>query len=86
MATHDAIATVAVRAPLEVVQVPTLHPEASEVRVKTEWTAMGPLELHQADGGLLVKHPQILGDAVAGTVIEVGPGIKSLKIDDKVGS
>ena len=40
--------------------------------------------MHQNDGGLLVKHPQILGDGVGGTVVEVGPDAKRLKVGDKV--
>ncbi len=84
MATHAAIVTVAPRAPLEVHEVLTVIPLAGEVRVRVEWTASTPLDLHQADGGLLVKHPQVLGDGLAGTVVEVGPHVKALKVDDKV--
>ena len=85
MSTHSAIVTTALRAPLEITQVPTLRPEAGEVKVQTEWTSMGPLQLHQADGGLLVSHPQILGDSIAGTVVEVGSHVKGLSVGDKVG-
>lgn len=84
MATHTAIVTTAIHAPLETLQVPTITPRAGEVRVRVEWTASTPLDLHQADGGLLVKHPQVLGDTIAGTVVEVGADVKSLKIGDKV--
>ncbi len=52
--------------------------------VRVEWTASTPLDLHQNDGGLLVKHPQILGDGMAGTVVELGPKVKHLKIGDQV--
>jgi len=75
---------VAVRAPLQVIQVPTISPAEGEVRVRVEWVASTPLDLHENDGGLLVKHPQVLGDSTAGTVVEVGPGVKNLKIGDKV--
>lgn len=84
MSTHEAVVTVATRAPLQIHQVPTVHPSEGEVRIRVEWTASTPLDLHQADGGLLVKHPQVLGDGIAGTVVEVGPGIKHLRINDKV--
>lgn len=84
MSTHKAVATVAVRAPLEIIQVPTVKPVDREVRIKVEWTASTPLDLHQNDGGLLVKHPQILGDGVAGTVEEVGPMVRNLTIGDQV--
>lgn len=84
MTTHSAVATVAVRATLELIQVPTVAPGEGEVRVRNEWTASTPLDLHQNDGGLLVKHPQILGDGVGGTVIEVGEKVRNLRIGDKV--
>jgi len=84
MSTHNAIATVAIRAPLEIIQVPTVRPVDQEVRLRVEWTASTPLDLHQNDGGLLVKHPQILGSSVAGTVEEVGPIVQNLAVGDKV--
>ncbi|KAF2815411.1 GroES-like protein [Mytilinidion resinicola] len=84
MATHNAVVTVGLKAPLEIRQVPTTPPTKGEVRVRVEWTASTPLDLHQNDGGLLVKHPQILGDGTAGTVVEIGPGVNNLKVGDKV--
>jgi NADPH:quinone reductase-like Zn-dependent oxidoreductase len=81
MATHAAIVTVGPGLPLEIHQVPTPTPT---VRVKSEWTASTLLDLHEADGGLLVKHPQGLGDGVAGTVVEIGPDVTRLKVGDKV--
>jgi D-arabinose 1-dehydrogenase-like Zn-dependent alcohol dehydrogenase len=84
MSTHKAVATVAIRAPLEIIEVPTIRPIEREVRVKVEWTASTPLDLHQNDGGLLVKHPQILGDGVAGTVVEVGDMVRNLTVGDQV--
>jgi NADPH:quinone reductase-like Zn-dependent oxidoreductase len=84
MSTHSSIATVGIKAPLAIVQVPTVRPTGNQVRVRVEWTASTPLDLHQNDGGLLVKHPQVLGDSTAGTVVEVGPDAKTLKVGDKV--
>jgi NADPH:quinone reductase-like Zn-dependent oxidoreductase len=84
MSTHSAIATIGIKAPLGVVQVPTVKPTGEQVRVHVEWTASTPLDLHQNDGGLLVKHPQVLGDGTAGTVVEVGPDVKNLTVGDEV--
>ena len=84
MATHKAVATVAVRGKLALIDVPTVTPTGRQVRVHVEWTASTPLDLHQNDGGLLVTHPQVLGDGVAGTVVEAGPDVKNLSVGDKV--
>jgi NADPH:quinone reductase-like Zn-dependent oxidoreductase len=84
MSTHSAVATVAVKAKLSLIQVATVKPIGNQVRVRNEWTASTPLDLHQNDGGLLVTHPQVLGDGTAGTVVEVGPDVQRLKIGDKV--
>jgi|SRR5690242_18614283 len=84
MSTHHAVATVGVKAKLGLIQVPTVKPVSGQVRVRSEWTASTPLDLHQNDGGLLVQHPQVLGDGTAGTVVEVGPDVKSLNVGDKV--
>lgn len=81
---HKAIVTVGIKASLETLQVPTIKPTGNQVRVHVEWTASTPLDLHQNDGGLLVQHPQVLGDGTAGTVIDVGPQVKRLKMGDKV--
>lgn len=84
MATHDAVATVGVRQPLAIIQSPTIKPKSGEVRVQVLWTASTPLDLHESDGGLLVSHPQILGDGIAGKVVEVGPDVKDLCVGDEV--
>jgi NADPH:quinone reductase-like Zn-dependent oxidoreductase len=84
MSTHAAVVTVAARAPLEVHQVPTITPSAGEVQVRVEWTASTPLDLHQSDSGILIVHPYVLGSGGAGTVIKLGPGVKRLKLGDKV--
>ena len=85
MATHAAIVTVAPRALLEIHQVPTPIPKPGEVLLRNEWTASTPLDLHQNDGHLLVTPPQILGDGLAGTVVQTGRGSTSnLEVGDQV--
>jgi NADPH:quinone reductase-like Zn-dependent oxidoreductase len=84
MPTHPAIVTVAPHSRLQVLQVETPIPTLNEALIHVEWTASTPLDLHQADGHLLVTPPQVLGDGVAGTVISVGPDAKRLKPGDKV--
>ena len=84
MNTHPAVVTVAPGQPLEVQQIPTPPPKDNEIRVRAGWTASTPLDLHQADGGLLVNHPQILGDGTAGTIVEIGTGVTKYKVGDLV--
>lgn len=84
MSTHSAVVTTGLKEPLALLKVPTVKPTGEQVRVRVEWTASTPLDLHQNDGGLLVKHPQVLGDGTAGTVVEVGPGVKRLRVNDQV--
>ncbi len=84
MSTHAAVATVGIKAELGLIQVPTVKPTGEQVRVRSERTASTPLDLYQNDGGLLVKHPHVLGDSTAGTVVEIGPDVKRLKVGDKV--
>ena len=84
MAYHNAVVTTAARAPLSLTKVPTIQPTDREVLLHVEWTASTPLDLHQADGGFLVKHPLVMGSNPAGTVVEVGPNVKNLTVGDKV--
>jgi len=85
MGTHKAVATVGIKKPLEIIQVPTISPTGDEVRVRVQWVASTPLDLHINDGGLgITSYPQTLGDSVAGTVVEVGPESKRLSVGDKV--
>ncbi|CZR62473.1 related to Zn-dependent oxidoreductases [Phialocephala subalpina] len=84
MSTHAAVVSVAIRAPLDVIQIPTVKPGDGEVLVKVQWTASTPLDLHQNDGSLLVNHPQVLGSGIAGIVVELGLQVKNLKVGDQV--
>ena len=82
--THKAVNTVKARQPLALHDVPTPEPTGDEILVHVKWTASTPLDLHQADGGLLVNHPQILGDSSAGTVAAVGSEVTSFAVGDQV--
>jgi NADPH:quinone reductase-like Zn-dependent oxidoreductase len=84
MPTHAAVVTVAPGASLQIHQVPTPVPQHDEIRVRALWTASTPLDLHQADGGLLVSHPQVLGDGIVGPVVEIGPAVTKYKVGDVV--
>jgi NADPH:quinone reductase-like Zn-dependent oxidoreductase len=81
---HKAVVTVGPRQLLQLIDVPTPTPKANELLVRVDWTASTPLDLHQADGGLLVEPPQVLGDSCAGPVVAVGPHVKNFVVGDKV--
>lgn len=84
--TQKAVAIAAKRVPLVEISVPVEAPAAGEVVVKVDWTASTPLDLHRADGGLLIdEYPtRSGGGGVAGHVVAVGPGATGLGIGDKV--
>lgn len=84
MATHLAVVTVSPRAPLQLISVPSPVLKPNEIRIRGEWTASTPLDLHQADGGLLVTHPQVLGDGIVGTVVEIGKEVGRFVVGDVV--
>ncbi|KAI3401598.1 hypothetical protein diail_10199 [Diaporthe ilicicola] len=89
---HPAVVVVAPRAPLEILEVDTIPPSADEALVHVEWIGSTPLNLHQADGGLLIKPPHIMSACFAGTVVQLGDlkdsslseSSKTLEVGDKV--
>ncbi|KAI0480716.1 GroES-like protein [Xylariaceae sp. FL0804] len=81
---HDALVTVAARAPYEVRRFPTVAPAGDEITLHVLWTASTPLDLHQADGGLLVEHPMRTGSTGAGIVVRLGPAAARFRIGDRV--
>ncbi|KAI2601958.1 GroES-like protein [Hypoxylon sp. NC1633] len=82
--THDALVIVAPRAPYEVHQYPRIPPTGDEITVHVKWTASTPLDLHQADGGLLIETPMRTGASSAGVVVEIGPDVKHFRVGDRV--
>ncbi|KAK7756224.1 hypothetical protein SLS62_001817 [Diatrype stigma] len=82
--THSALMIVGPRQPYEIHQVPTVSPQADEVLVRVLWTSSTPLDLHRADGGLLVDPPFIGGSSCAGVVVEAGAAVDRLRPGDRV--
>lgn len=86
-ATQTAIATPGLRAALTTTTTPVHAPSAGEVVVRVTWTASSPLDLHRADGGVLIpQYPAVLGGGgAAGEVVQVGEGdVKGLGVGDQV--
>ncbi|KAJ9130611.1 Zinc-binding dehydrogenase [Coniochaeta hoffmannii] len=86
--THSAVVTTAPRAPLQIATVPTVAPGPGQVLVHVLWTSSTPLDLHEADGGLLVNHPALMGGSYGGIIAQLGPDqpprAQGLHVGDKV--
>ncbi|KAF9557559.1 hypothetical protein EC968_007597 [Mortierella alpina] len=86
--TQKAVALPAKRTPLIEISTPVSPPAAGEIVVRVQWTASSPLDLHRADGGLLISsYPALQGSGgAAGTVVAVGNGgdLKGLQVGDQV--
>ncbi|RKL40596.1 hypothetical protein BFJ72_g6196 [Fusarium proliferatum] len=86
--TQQAIVLPAKRTPFAFQTVPVYHPAPGEVLVRVAWTSSTPLDLHRADGGLLIsEYPQQMGSGgAAGRVVAVGDGgdLKGLSVGDRV--
>ncbi|OIW35574.1 zinc-binding dehydrogenase [Coniochaeta ligniaria NRRL 30616] len=84
--THPAVVTTAPRAPLATLTVPTVPPGPGQVLIHVLWTSSTPLDLHQADGGLLITHPALMGSSYGGVVAQLGPEQPRdhLRVGDKV--
>ncbi|MDR0999459.1 MAG: NAD(P)-dependent alcohol dehydrogenase [Clostridiales bacterium] len=63
-------------------------PKAGEVLIKLEYVGICGSDLHYyesgAIGNYIVKPPFVLGHEPGGTVVEVGDGVKRLKVGDRV--
>lgn len=85
MSQHRAAQIAAVGQPAEVVQVPTPLPSESQVLVKVYAWAINPVDHVIRDHGLFVRSwPVIVGYDVAGEVLEVGSGVQSHSVGDRV--
>ncbi|XP_059459866.1 chloroplast envelope quinone oxidoreductase homolog isoform X2 [Corylus avellana] len=70
------------------VEVPVPTPKKNELLLKLEASSLNPLDWKIQKGVMRPfaprKFPHIPGTDVAGEVVEVGPGVKSFKVGDKV--
>ena len=75
--------------PLEVSEAPYTTPRTNEIVVKVSAVAVNPIDWFKAGKGYKfvfghVKIPFIQGTDLAGTVVEVGPGVSRFKVGDRV--
>lgn len=86
--TQQAVVLPGKRMPFTSKTVPVYPPAPGEVLVRVAWTASTPLDLHRADGGLLIpEYPSLMGGGgAAGKVVAVGDGgdLKGLSVGDRV--
>jgi Zn-dependent alcohol dehydrogenase len=59
-------------------------PLTGEVKIKLQVTGICGSDLSLFKGKLKIPRPVVLGHEGTGTVVEVGPGVKSLKVGDRV--
>jgi propanol-preferring alcohol dehydrogenase len=72
--------------PVRLVEVPTPHPEADEVRIQVVACGLCRTDIHIAEGDLeLAKTPIILGHEVVGIVNEVGENVQRFREGDRAG-
>ncbi|KAJ4272191.1 hypothetical protein NW762_000902 [Fusarium torreyae] len=86
--TQQAVVLPAKRTPFISKTYPVYPPASNEVLVRVAWTSSTPLDLHRADGGLLIpEYPSQMGSGgAAGKVVAVGDGgdLKGLSVGDRV--
>jgi len=75
--------------PLETIQVgdlPKPSPGQGEVLVKVAVSALNPIDLYLRSGqvAMVQSFPYVIGCDLAGTVVELGPGVKRFKVGDRV--
>ena len=85
MPEHKALVIPEKQAPFVVKSVPTPKPGPGEFLVKVESAALAPFDWAVQVLGIIVEdYPAILGEDIAGTVVEVGEGVTRFKKGDRV--
>ena len=88
MPTNTAAWLGAKHAKLEVKPAPYTHPRENEIVVKNHAVAINPLDwINQVAGNIVsrwIKYPFVLGEDLAGEVIEVGKAVTRFKVGDRV--
>lgn len=72
--------------PLNVREAPYWQPEADEVLIKVDSVAINPADWFVQEHNIFptMPYPNVLGEDVAGEVVEAGSGVTSLKKGQRV--
>ena len=72
-------------APFTVVETDVPQPSADEILVRVEAVGLNPVDAYmQSTGFLIEEYHCIIGCEVAGTVVQVGQGVTSFGVGDRV--
>jgi alcohol dehydrogenase len=75
----------AVNANWEVKDVPTPKPEANQLLIKIHASGLCYTDVHITRGEIPVQFPRTLGHEPVGEVVELGPGVSTRQVGDRVG-
>lgn len=75
----------AVKEPLQEREIPDPQPGIGQVRIRLRATGVCGTDIHILEGELPVPLPIVLGHEPAGIVDAVGPGVRLVKVGDRVG-
>lgn len=75
----------AVNGPWEIKSVPDPKPGPGQVLVKMRASGICYTDVHQTLGHIPGTFPRILGHEPVGEIIEIGPGVRTRKVGDRVG-
>jgi alcohol dehydrogenase len=82
----QAAVVLAIHGKWEVKEVPTPHPAANQVLIKIHASGLCYTDIHITEGHLPTSaFPRTIGHEPAGEIIELGTGVTSRKIGDRVG-
>ena len=70
--------------PITIEEVDLAPPKEKEVLIKTSYTGFCRSDLHFVDGDFKFPLPLVLGHEASGVVMEIGPGVTSIKKGDHV--
>jgi L-iditol 2-dehydrogenase len=65
-------------------EIPKPSPQAGQVLIKVKYTGICGSDLPRVNGDASHFYPNILGHEFAGTIAEIGEGVQSLKVGDRV--